>query len=761
LNAQYNNNNPSELPTSFNSLVFKESFVNRSNTDINNFITHSSLFGVKYDNSQNIIQGWYNYPSPFNLPEIYSADGFSTLGPLASDAPQVASINFKTIEFDYIIDIIICLYTISDSINFTFYGIPDNKEIILNGPQFKHLDNIRFIVHSTSIELYVNNNNKYELKDKYVSLKLTNSLNIFFYQDGYSRTGISVFNVYRYYFGQKIIDNTLVNNVAKAVTYSTYDISSEYLDNAIVLYNKNNYIAVNNDFDNYTTLYNLPNKIIFKDYFTATENRPLETAIDGLDQDNNKLPQYRQIMDEIYGTIRDNSDNIIRGWSPINDINNKGLSQGFATERPYYHSRLLYNSSLRKNYIGNDFPQNFTTIADYINDTPNFILEITINLISFYSQNGPSTIEFYRIAAPPVIFNPPRDNNYESTNLKLRIVHLNKYILVLKYNSELNNYITFENIIYPGVTKFLGKIRFIFNGPGEITDFTVYSYPAFKPFSPAFTINSVNNNIGYTLGNFGIGVSNPEYQLDVASSNLVDTSQSYYYGPDGPSQNETPKKYIARIQGGLLSTYFGSVSDTRIKKDIQDLNDGDALQELRLIKPTTYKYKDWINRGDKLVIGFIAQQIRDVCPIAVNTVTDYIPNIYKNIIPDEIIVDKTYTKLIFNNLEFKSDIPSNSMIRIIDKQNNIHQGVSNWEGNSLNILIKYIINKDYLNEVFIYGVEVEDFLTLNKDYLFTINFAATQELDKIIKSQQSLIEKLREDLEKLTERVAILENQRT
>jgi hypothetical protein len=43
------------------------------------------------------------------------------------------------------------------------------------------------------------------------------------------------------------------------------------------------------------------------------------------------------------------------------------------------------------------------------------------------------------------------------------------------------------------------------------------------------------------------------------------------------------------------------------------------------------------------------------------------------------------------------------------------------------------------NKVFVYGQEVDDFHALNKDYLFTINFAATQELDRIVQAQASTI----------------------
>ena len=53
------------------------------------------------------------------------------------------------------------------------------------------------------------------------------------------------------------------------------------------------------------------------------------------------------------------------------------------------------------------------------------------------------------------------------------------------------------------------------------------------------------------------------------------------------------------------------------------------------------------------------------------------------------------------------------------------------------------------NNVFCYGREVDDFHTLDKQKLFALNFSATQELDRIIQSQQTTIEEQQEEIEHL------------
>ena len=74
---------------------------------------------------------------------------------------------------------------------------------------------------------------------------------------------------------------------------------------------------------------------------------------------------------------------------------------------------------------------------------------------------------------------------------------------------------------------------------------------------------------------------------------------------------------------------ISSSSDSRIKKNIQDIDDDSALQKMLLIKPKTYNYIDNIERGNNTVYGFFAQQIQEVIPEAVSSKEEVIPNIYK------------------------------------------------------------------------------------------------------------------------------------
>jgi hypothetical protein len=62
------------------------------------------------------------------------------------------------------------------------------------------------------------------------------------------------------------------------------------------------------------------------------------------------------------------------------------------------------------------------------------------------------------------------------------------------------------------------------------------------------------------------------------------------------------------------------------------------------------------------------------------------------------------------------------------------------------------IDKTYNNDdVFIYGSKVDDFHTLDKSYIYTLNVCATQELFKLIQQQNIIIQDLQY-------RISILEN---
>jgi hypothetical protein len=167
-------------------------------------------------------------------------------------------------------------------------------------------------------------------------------------------------------------------------------------------------------------------------------------------------------------------------------------------------------------------------------------------------------------------------------------------------------------------------------------------------------------------------------------------------------------------------------SDIRIKKDIEDIIDDTALQMILAIEPKTYKYIDG-NKSKERVYGFIAQQVKEVIPEAVVLVDNIIPNIYKNCICED-----------------------NKRVYIVLPQEvlGVHIKLSDYGNYKITkIESDYIEVEDDMNigkvipdgEQFVYGYEVKDFHTINKEYIFTLNVCATHELHRRIEAQNVVI----------------------
>ena len=186
-------------------------------------------------------------------------------------------------------------------------------------------------------------------------------------------------------------------------------------------------------------------------------------------------------------------------------------------------------------------------------------------------------------------------------------------------------------------------------------------------------------------------------------------------------------------------------SDRRVKKDLQILDDNEALQRLLKIEPKKYKYIDEINQGiNNYVFGFEAQQVKQHFPDAISLRKSIIPNIYET-------CEYTSNGIYFNNTS-NIDLSSNTPIDVIslDGTRKVYK-IEEYSNNYIK-LDKKIENS---SNVFIYGTEVSDFHTLNKDYLFTINFCATQELYRIIQRQQDQLDELKNLILRISSNITI------
>ena len=268
-------------------------------------------------------------------------------------------------------------------------------------------------------------------------------------------------------------------------------------------------------------------------------------------------------------------------------------------------------------------------------------------------------------------------------------------------------------------------------------------------------VNIVNNNSNSSI-NVGIGITNPIYPLDIGiGDNSIPSGNGYIYYYEGPfgkqNQEDTTKKIAVRCDGRYyLGAGYVAYSDSRIKENIRDVPDDLSLQTLRDISCNYYEYKDKKSRGIEKTIGFIAQQVKEKMPMAVTLQRDWIPNemrIIKNPSWEELPDNKF--KLTITDLE---NVSGNTKYKFYMSNDVSGNDEIMKESKTLENDTKSFVFDRSWNNVFLYGKEVNDVHALDKQKLFTLNFSATQEIDKI---QQ----KHKQEIAELNNKVISLQNQ--
>ena len=314
-----------------------------------------------------------------------------------------------------------------------------------------------------------------------------------------------------------------------------------------------------------------------------------------------------------------------------------------------------------------------------------------------------------------------------------------------------------------------GRSRYVGTSDGATGIVIIrYRLPVIPSLSIEFKNFTTNYTIGNTEGNFkitstvseqtnhrlvitpsgfvGIGTTNSSYMLEVldnTSPTPVSFRNTGYYFRNNSltgtttttiSQYTPTSRICAKFNDSILLTggTFVISSDIRIKENIQDINDNSVLQKFLAIKPKTYKYIDKIKKGDSMVYGFIAQQVKNVIPDAVNIEKSHIPNI---------MLDAKYNKniIILPYKPTKVTIKIKDKIKCYDSENKIIEVEVYEIINEVSFKIKDLDKEYTSNNIFVYGTYVDDFHTLFTDNIFTLNVGATHELYRQIKKQKEII----------------------
>ena len=254
------------------------------------------------------------------------------------------------------------------------------------------------------------------------------------------------------------------------------------------------------------------------------------------------------------------------------------------------------------------------------------------------------------------------------------------------------------------------------------------------------SISSGNTN--YKIGNYGgdYKVKSSSYNTDMDRFVIQATGNTVFNNTNGIAVATVFNNGDFRTAGSQISD-----SDHRIKKDVANIDDDAALRMILAIEPKTYRYID-DERGrngancanSDLIYGFIAQQIRDVIPDATELRKNFLPNIMKRAICDN---DRVYL-----DLTGYRDLPVKDMERKINIRFK-NGGGYNFSITEVNTEYFVIDNNDRLiEEVFVYGYEVNDFHILTKDYIYTLNVSATRELHRKMLEQDGRIKELEDRL---------------
>lgn len=313
------------------------------------------------------------------------------------------------------------------------------------------------------------------------------------------------------------------------------------------------------------------------------------------------------------------------------------------------------------------------------------------------------------------------------------------------------------------------------------------------PFIQGVTTGFGGGNLALNpaYGYVGIRTNNPTYPLHIGASvykapkNDVSNDDNEGTGTATPvdgyyrfaqntsySGNSSNEAYHLSVwaAGYYVGTGLFNSSDIRIKEKILDVNDNKALKQIRDISCVYYEYKDKINRGSKPTIGFIAQQVNEHMPMAVSLQKDIIPNEMR-------IIENPQWKTLTDNSEnatFKLTIPdledvSGNTKYCFYMSNDISGNDEvKKEAKTLEDDPKSFIFDQKWSNVFLYGKEVDDFHILDKQKLFTLNFSATQEIDRIQQKQildislnKIDIETTQLDLVEARTKISTLENEVT
>ena len=231
-------------------------------------------------------------------------------------------------------------------------------------------------------------------------------------------------------------------------------------------------------------------------------------------------------------------------------------------------------------------------------------------------------------------------------------------------------------------------------------------------------------------GRLGIGTTGPSAPLHVATTaSLSYTTDARLIHNGAQDNNNAVTASVAIVADGVVrGSEYHVVSDKRIKNVIGVSDSNNDLANLMKIEITDYKFKDVLDKGNRSQKKVLAQQVEQVYPTATNKGTDTVPDIYQ------------LAKIKDGWIELATDLKKGERVKIIDAK--VKMIVEVLEARPERFRVDLPEEATSTEEIFVFGREVKDFMSVDYDALAMLNISATQELNrKILKLEEELAEK--------------------
>ncbi len=258
-----------------------------------------------------------------------------------------------------------------------------------------------------------------------------------------------------------------------------------------------------------------------------------------------------------------------------------------------------------------------------------------------------------------------------------------------------------------------------------------------------YTNDSGGQVILSTSGNLGIGTVPTTAKLEVRGNAVGAIGGGLYFNSGGGLVPFGAGAYNISIYGenNVAGGAFLAFSDARIKQ-VQGRSDAaHDLETLLGLEVSDYTFKDTVARGTRPNKKVIAQQVEKVYPQAVSTSTDVVPDIY------------TRATTADGWVTLATDLKVGDKVRLIgEKEEGIHEVLEvRGDGSAFRTDFKPASGK-----VFVYGRQVNDFMSVDYEAIAMLNVSATQELARQNAQMKAQIQALQDQITSLKVQTAAL-----